>query len=172
MFRIFIQYVSLLCVYTRFCDKLLFSSDSLADKRLLLCTEWFCGRSRLTPSPNESNSNLKTVHLFIYLFIGIQEKLGIMNNGEVYAVFSYEAQQSDELTFDVNDQLIIIRKGDDAEREWWWAKMKQTGSEGYVPRNLLGVSESSRIRNLRSHLNFTVFRTAVRIAYAESTELN
>lgn len=63
-----------------------------------------------------------------------------MNNGEVYAVFSYEAQQSDELSFEVNDQLIILRKGDDAEREWWWAKMKETGKEGYVPRNLLGVS--------------------------------
>lgn len=63
-----------------------------------------------------------------------------MNSGEVFAVFSYEAQQSDELTFDVNDQLIIIRKGDDSEREWWWARMKETGNEGYVPRNLLGVS--------------------------------
>lgn len=62
-----------------------------------------------------------------------------MNNGEVNAVFSYEAQQSDELSFEVNDQLIILRKGDDAEREWWWAKIKGTGKEGYVPRNLLGV---------------------------------
>lgn len=72
---------------------------------------------------------------------GIQEKLGIMNNGEVYAVFSYEAQQSDELTFEVNDQLTILRKGDDSEREWWWAKLKDSGKEGYVPRNLLGVSD-------------------------------
>lgn len=78
----------------------------------------------------------------IALFAGIQEKLGIMNNGEVFAVFSYEAQQSDELSFEVNNQLIILRKGDDAEREWWWAKMKETGKEGYVPRNLLGVSAS------------------------------
>lgn len=73
-------------------------------------------------------------------YAGIQEKLGIMNNGEVYAVFSYEAQQSDELSFEVNDQLTILRKGDDSEREWWWAKMKETGKEGYVPRNLLGVN--------------------------------
>lgn len=64
-----------------------------------------------------------------------------MNNGEVYAVFAYEAQQSDELTFEVNDQLTILRKGDDSEREWWWAKMKESGKEGYVPRNLLGVSD-------------------------------
>lgn len=74
-----------------------------------------------------------------------------MNNGEVYAVFSYEAQQSDELTFDVNDQLIILRKGDDAEREWWWARMKHTGNEGYVPRNLLGVSEKKIIIKKNIH---------------------
>lgn len=84
--------------------------------------------------------NYVCVSFFFVCYTGIQEKLGIMNNGEVYAVFSYEAQQSDELTFEVNDQLTILRKGDDAEREWWWAKMKDTGKEGYVPRNLLGVS--------------------------------
>lgn len=80
---------------------------------------------------------------------GIQEKLGILNKGEVYAVFSYDSQQPDELSFDVNDQMTILRKGDDAEREWWWAKMECPGSvdsgrdgqEGYVPRNLLGVSD-------------------------------
>lgn len=89
---------------------------------------------------NLLSQKLISFMIIIHLFKGIQEKLGIMNNGEVYAVFSYEAQQSDELSFEVNDQLIILRKGDDAEREWWWARMKETGKEGYVPRNLLGVS--------------------------------
>lgn len=74
---------------------------------------------------------------------GIQEKLGILHNGEVYAVFSYDAQQSDELSFVVNDRLTILRKGDDAEREWWWAK-NANGEEGYVPRNLLGVSTEDK----------------------------
>lgn len=62
-----------------------------------------------------------------------------MNNGEVYAVFSYYAQQIDELSFEVNDRVTILRKGDDTEREWWWAKSNNS-QEGYVPRNLLGVS--------------------------------
>lgn len=57
----------------------------------------------------------------------------------MYAVFSYNSQQQDELSFDVSDRLTILRKGDDSEREWWWAKV-QPGKEGYVPRNLLGVS--------------------------------
>lgn len=73
-----------------------------------------------------------------YHLPGIQEKLGILNNGEVYAVFAYGSQQPDELSFDVNDRLTILRKGDDSEREWWWAKCTP-GREGYVPRNLLGV---------------------------------
>uniref|UniRef100_A0A182KBN7 SH3 domain-containing protein n=1 Tax=Anopheles christyi TaxID=43041 RepID=A0A182KBN7_9DIPT len=72
-----------------------------------------------------------------YLY-SIQEKLGILNNGEVHAVFSYESQQPDELSFFVNDKLTIIRKGDEAEREWWWAR-NSVGNEGYVPRNLLGA---------------------------------
>lgn len=65
--------------------------------------------------------------------------MGILNNGEVYAVFAYDSQQQDELNFSVNNLLTIIRKGDDAEREWWWAR-NVNGMEGYVPRNLLGVS--------------------------------
>lgn len=54
-------------------------------------------------------------------------------------MFSYDAQQQDELGFTVNNKLTILRKGDEAEREWWWAK-NNYGKEGYVPRNLLGVS--------------------------------
>ncbi|XP_053662254.1 uncharacterized protein LOC128711408 [Anopheles marshallii] len=72
-----------------------------------------------------------------YLY-SIQEKLGILNNGEVHAVFAYESQQPDELSFFVNDKLTIIRKGDEAEREWWWAR-NTLDKEGYVPRNLLGL---------------------------------
>ena len=62
----------------------------------------------------------------------------------VYAVFSYDAQQSDELCFEVNERLTIIRKGDEAEREWWWAK-NANDKEGYVPRNLFGVSDGITI---------------------------
>lgn len=84
--------------------------------------------------------SLTSLFFFFSLSLsGIQEKLGILHNGEVYAVFSYDAQNSDELTFQVNERLVILRKGDDAESEWWWAK-NANDEEGYVPRNLLGVS--------------------------------
>jgi len=61
-----------------------------------------------------------------------------MNNGVVYSVFAYEAHNQDELTFDDGDRIVVLRKGDDAEREWWWSRIDDR--EGYVPRNLLGVS--------------------------------
>lgn len=61
-----------------------------------------------------------------------------MNNGVVYAVFGYEAHNQDELTFDDGDRIVVLRKGDDAEREWWWSRIDDR--EGYVPRNLMGVS--------------------------------
>lgn len=61
-----------------------------------------------------------------------------MNSGVVYAVFGYEAHNQDELKFDNGDRIVVLRKGDDAEREWWWSRIDDR--EGYVPRNLLGVS--------------------------------
>ena len=67
----------------------------------------------------------------------IQEKLGILNSGVVYAVFDYVAQNNDELHFKTQDKLTILRKGDETEQEWWWAK--KANKEGYIPRNLLGV---------------------------------
>ncbi|XP_076317257.1 apoptosis-stimulating of p53 protein 1-like isoform X3 [Tachypleus tridentatus] len=71
-----------------------------------------------------------------YLY-SVQEKLGILNGGAVYAVYDYEAQNQDELSFKDGDMLIVLRKGDEQEREWWWARLKDR--EGYIPRNLLGL---------------------------------
>lgn len=55
----------------------------------------------------------------------------------MYAVFDYTAQQPDELSFKAGQQLTVLRKGDESEREWWWSRLGD--KEGYVPRNLLGV---------------------------------
>ncbi|XP_045481159.1 apoptosis-stimulating of p53 protein 1 isoform X3 [Harmonia axyridis] len=71
-----------------------------------------------------------------YLY-SVQEKLGILSNGAVYAVFDYTAQQPDELSFKSGQQLTVLRKGDENEREWWWCRLGD--KEGYVPRNLLGL---------------------------------
>ena len=73
---------------------------------------------------------------------GVQEKLGIVNDGVVYAVFDFAAKNNDELSFSINDEMTVLRKGDEMEKEWWWAR--KTGTrDGYIPRNLLGVSVSN-----------------------------
>uniref|UniRef100_A0A8C5G6B4 Apoptosis-stimulating of p53 protein 1-like n=1 Tax=Gouania willdenowi TaxID=441366 RepID=A0A8C5G6B4_GOUWI len=69
---------------------------------------------------------------------GVQEKLGVMNKGSVYALWDYSSQQADELSFSEGDALTVLRRRDDAETEWLWARLNER--EGYVPRNLLGVS--------------------------------
>ncbi len=60
-----------------------------------------------------------------------------MNKGTVYALWDYKAQNPDELTFSEGDAITILRRQDDSETEWWWARLED--NEGYVPRNLLGV---------------------------------
>ncbi|XP_068194149.1 apoptosis-stimulating of p53 protein 1-like isoform X2 [Antennarius striatus] len=71
---------------------------------------------------------------FLY---GVQEKLGVMNKGLVYALWDYTAQQADELSFSEGDALTVLRRRDDNETEWWWARLNDR--EGYIPRNLLGL---------------------------------
>ena len=56
------------------------------------------------------------------------------------------------MTFRCGDELTVIRRGDDLEKDWWWAKRlpseegASTLSEGYIPRNLLGLYP--RVRGL------------------------
>lgn len=69
--------------------------------------------------------------------LGIQDKLGVLNNGIVYALYDYESQNNDELSFKVSDRIQVLRKGDAQEKEWWWSKLYDR--EGYIPRNLIGV---------------------------------
>ena len=72
-----------------------------------------------------------------YLY-SIQEKLGTTNNGQVFAVYDYEpTTMSDELKFSIGQEMTVIRKGDELEKEWWWSKLDE--GEGYIPRNLLGL---------------------------------
>uniref|UniRef100_H3C521 Tumor protein p53 binding protein, 2a n=1 Tax=Tetraodon nigroviridis TaxID=99883 RepID=H3C521_TETNG len=71
---------------------------------------------------------------FLY---GVQEKMGIMNRGMVYALWDYAGENPDELAFHEGDCMTIVRREDEDETDWWWARMGDT--EGYIPRNLLGL---------------------------------
>lgn len=71
---------------------------------------------------------------FLY---GVQEKMGIMNKGVIYALWDYEPQNDDELLMREGDCMTVVRREDEDEIEWWWARLND--KEGYVPRNLLGL---------------------------------
>jgi apoptosis-stimulating of p53 protein 2 len=79
--------------------------------------------------------------VFLLSFVGVQEKMGIMNKGVIYALWDYEPQHDDELLMKEGDCMTVIRREDEEEIEWWWARLND--KEGYVPRNLLGVSHSN-----------------------------
>lgn len=61
-----------------------------------------------------------------------------MNKGVIYALWDYEPQNDDELPMKEGDCMTVLRREDEDEAEWWWARLDE--KEGYVPRNLLGVS--------------------------------
>ena len=65
--------------------------------------------------------------------------MGINNDGRVFTLYAYSANEEDELSFECGEELNVIRREDAAEKEWWWAVNKD-GQTGYIPRNLLGVS--------------------------------
>ena len=50
----------------------------------------------------------------------MKEKLGIVNKASVYALFDYDAENSDELSFKEGDLLYVKRRGDNDEDKWWW----------------------------------------------------
>uniref|UniRef100_A0A3Q2YMF3 Tumor protein p53 binding protein, 2a n=1 Tax=Hippocampus comes TaxID=109280 RepID=A0A3Q2YMF3_HIPCM len=69
-------------------------------------------------------------------FLYVQEKMGIMNRGVVYALWDFTGENPDELSFREGDCMTIVRREDEDEIEWWWARLGD--NEGYIPRNLLG----------------------------------
>lgn len=75
-----------------------------------------------------------------------------MNRGVVYGLWDYTGENPDELSFREGDCMSIVRREDEDEIEWWWARMNDT--EGYIPRNLLGVRHQSLnlLQEYRFHL--------------------
>lgn len=71
-----------------------------------------------------------------------------MNRGVVYALWDYASEEDDELQFREGDCMTVVRREDEDEVEWWWARMGDR--EGYIPRNLLGVSSTSKAACARS----------------------
>lgn len=44
------------------------------------------------------------------------------------------------MSFECGEELLVLKRGDATEKEWWWAQ-NNNGETGYIPRNLLGVGD-------------------------------
>lgn len=69
----------------------------------------------------------------------------VYNNGLVHTLYSYEALNEDELSFKCGEEIRIVAKNDDEEKDedcdgWWTARSLSENKEGLVPNNYLGVS--------------------------------
>ncbi|XP_014913411.1 relA-associated inhibitor isoform X1 [Poecilia latipinna] len=73
-----------------------------------------------------------------------EESMGVDNNGVLYALWSYQAQAPDELSFKEGDMVTILQKTDGSD--WWWASL--CGKEGFVPNNLFGLFPKVRPKSL------------------------
>ena len=89
---------------------------------------------------------------FFLSYPDLQENFGINNNGRVRALYSYSADEQDELSFECGEELTVLKRGDATEREWWWAE-NMKGETGYIPRNLLGVRNINLNALIRSLSN-------------------
>nr|XP_057936197.1 relA-associated inhibitor isoform X2 [Doryrhamphus excisus] len=75
---------------------------------------------------------------------GVEEVMGIENSGVLYALWSYPAQASDELSFREGDMVTILQKHNASD--WWWASL--CGREGFVPSNYFGLFPKVRPKSL------------------------
>lgn len=71
---------------------------------------------------------------FLY---GVQEKMGVMNRGQVFALWSFEPEEPDEIQVSEGDCLTVLHRDQRSDALWWWVRGAQR--EGYIPRNLLGL---------------------------------
>uniref|UniRef100_A0A1A8INQ8 Protein phosphatase 1, regulatory (Inhibitor) subunit 13 like n=2 Tax=Nothobranchius kuhntae TaxID=321403 RepID=A0A1A8INQ8_NOTKU len=75
---------------------------------------------------------------------GAEAAMGVENNGVLYALWSHQAQASDELTFKDGDMVTILQKPEGSD--WWYASLR--GKEGFVPNNYFGLFPKVRPKSL------------------------
>ncbi|XP_069738626.1 relA-associated inhibitor [Phaenicophaeus curvirostris] len=67
----------------------------------------------------------------------VEQGMGVLNSGVVYALWDFSAELQDELSFREGDAVTVLRRQPLDEHDWWWGSLY--GHEGYVPRNYFGL---------------------------------
>ena len=63
---------------------------------------------------------------------GKASELNSNTNPLFVGMYNYSSRTDDDLGFKKGDLLYIINTDDD---DWWYARSKRTGQEGYIPSN-------------------------------------
>lgn len=53
----------------------------------------------------------------------------------VRALYNYIPRTSDDLPFELGEELDVDKKYTTSGRDWWFARSRRTGRTGYIPRN-------------------------------------
>ncbi|KAM6038248.1 relA-associated inhibitor, partial [Chlamydotis macqueenii] len=78
----------------------------------------------------------------------VEQGMGVLNSGVVYALWDYSAEFGDELSFREGEPVTVLRRQPPEELEWWWGSLY--GHEGYVPRNYFGLFPRVRPQRKKS----------------------
>ncbi|XP_067170503.1 LOW QUALITY PROTEIN: relA-associated inhibitor [Apteryx mantelli] len=67
----------------------------------------------------------------------VEQSMGTLNSGVVYALWDYSAELGDELSFREGEPVTVLRRAPPEQLDWWWGSLY--GHEGYVPKNYFGL---------------------------------
>ena len=77
-------------------------------------------------------------------FAGVYDSVGVANKGLVYALFAHRSENSEELSFEEGDILMVWDRGGGSHGNQWWLA-ECNGLEGLVPCTHLGVAGRYRV---------------------------
>ena len=70
----------------------------------------------------------------LHFLLKVQNDIGVINGGKVYAVYEYSAEHGEELSFNKAEQLRVLKRSSQNDSVWWHA-MNSKGKKGLVPGN-------------------------------------
>ncbi|MBZ3878110.1 RelA-associated inhibitor [Sciurus carolinensis] len=89
----------------------------------------------------------------------VEQSMGLMHSGAVYALWDYSAEFGDELSFREGESVTILRRDGPEETDWWWATLH--GQEGYVPRNYFGIPSKVPPAPTANHSSLSASQPAI-----------
>lgn len=75
----------------------------------------------------------------------LSSSVGVDHGKEYIALWDYEGQGSDDLSFKAN-AIILVKDGLETD-DWWYGTLKETKQSGYFPRNYVDSDISTANAN-------------------------